>query len=164
MGGSRVKAAPGVLTAAVLLAACGGPSTPMVGSERRTSDDLVADLREAGVCPRGPTLTAQGSGPLAGTDADFGTCSDDYQVIFFPPTGNISTLFNPIVCQDWGGRDATGIDQSPRPVVWGLNWVVLAPIKSQDTSGLQAIADTTMGELTTDDAMYAVYCDALAAS
>lgn len=147
-------AALGMSYAAVLLLSGCATSTPMVGSERATPEDLISDLQSVGVCP-GEIEFVKTVGLLAIGDGVIATrCDGSYSVTFFPPGDGITTVFSPLVCE-------AGIsDQPETQIVWGMNWFVSA-LNEQAERKLGDVADATMGSQTTTEAMYAEFCKAL---
>lgn len=149
----RLASFGAVVASGLLLSAC-GTSTPMVGSERATPQDLVTDLQSVGVCP-GEVEFVEASGLLSVGDGVLATrCDGSYAVTFFPPGDGITTVFSPLVCE-------AGIsDQPETQIVWGMNWFVSA-LNGQAERKLGDVADATMGSQTTTEAMYAEFCTAL---
>lgn len=139
----------------LLLTAC-GTSTPMVGSERATPQDLVADLQSVDLCLGDVDFSPVDSEIGRIANEQFALCFDGLEVSFFEPSDDktITTLFEPILCS------AAAQSFNVRPVVWGLNWVVYG-VGAESKSGLEALSEATLGKFTDTSAMYAEFCKAL---
>lgn len=149
-------AGAGVAGASVLLLTACGTSTPMVGSERATPQDLLADLQSVGLCLGDVRFAPVESDIGRIADEQVAGCFDGLEVSFFEPAGDntITTLFEPMMCSD------VAQNFNVRPVVWGLNWVVYG-VDEESNAGLEALSEVTMGKLTDTRAMYAEFCQAL---
>lgn len=146
----------GAAVASVLLLTACGTSTPMVGSERATPQDLVADLQSVGLCLGDVDFSTVESEIGRIANEQFALCFDGLEVSFFEPSDDkfMTTLFEPIMCLD------AAQSFNVRPVVWGLNWVVYG-VGEESQAGLEALSEDTLGNFTDTSTMYAEFCKAL---
>lgn len=140
------------LLAALTLAGCSNPA-PIVASERASTGALLESLRGAGLCEGDVTF----SPPLLQVvDEVYAYCQKDELVItFFPPSGNgsLTTVFPPFKCS---------VDVDDEPMVWGMNWFVIArPGAAADA--LDRAASATNATVTTTGTAIGVFCDAFLA-
>jgi hypothetical protein len=151
----RLSGTGAAVASVMLLTAC-STSTPMVGSERATTQDLLADLQSVGLCLGDVRFSTVESDIGRIANEQFALCFDGLEVSFFEPSDakTITTLFQPMMCLD--GVQSFNV----RPVVWGLNWVVYG-VGEESQAGLEALSEATLGNFTDTSTMYAEFCKAL---
>lgn len=148
--GWRAMVLAGVaLAAALSLVGC-TTSAPIVASGRATAGELMASLRQAGLCNDDPPFSAP---QFQMMDEMFAYCQQDELVVtFFQPSesGTITVLFPPVQCS---------VDVEDEPMVWGLNWTIIArPGAAPDA--LERAASATDGTLTSTRSALATFCEA----
>ena len=137
-----------MLASALGLTACSS-ARPIVASERKTTDDLLASLRGAGLCADPVTFRTP---PDVVLDEVYGVCEEDgLAITFFPPadSGGITVVFPPRQCSH---------EVDEEPMVIGINWTIVAePGAAEDA--LDKASSATKGNLTTTAAAVADFCE-----